>query len=188
MALYQHYVATAYVYDKLTDSFLFVLHKKLGKWLPPGGHLDAGEEPHQGALRELWEETSLRGRIVTILQTPEVSTSTVAQLCAPFCILSETIPAGPREGEHTHIDFVYVVEVERSETLNVRAEEVAQARWVPMEEVATFETFENVKKVCQAISALGRERRHFKEETLLQGLALELPSAQLEAVDVEQIL
>jgi 8-oxo-dGTP pyrophosphatase MutT (NUDIX family) len=35
------------------------LHKKLGLWLQPGGHLDSGEAPSDAALREAAEETGL---------------------------------------------------------------------------------------------------------------------------------
>ena len=184
----QHYVATGYVYKRETDSFLLIQHKKLGKWLPPGGHLDAGEEPHQGALRELLEETGLRGRIVNLLHTPDVSTPDVPQLFTPFCILSEVIPAGPGGPEHIHIDFIYVIEVEPDDALNLLTKEVTQACWIPAQEIAALETFENVKKVCHAISFLGRQKGSFREETLLQGLALELSPEQIETADIEQIL
>lgn len=35
------------------------LHKRLGLWLQPGGHIDPGEAPHDAALREAGEETGL---------------------------------------------------------------------------------------------------------------------------------
>jgi 8-oxo-dGTP pyrophosphatase MutT (NUDIX family) len=35
------------------------LHKRLGLWLQPGGHLDTGEAPWDAALREAEEETGL---------------------------------------------------------------------------------------------------------------------------------
>jgi 8-oxo-dGTP pyrophosphatase MutT (NUDIX family) len=34
-------------------------HKRLGRWLQPGGHLDPGEHPAEAALRETTEETGL---------------------------------------------------------------------------------------------------------------------------------
>ena len=34
-------------------------HKRLGVWLQPGGHVDAGEAPHETAVRETREETGL---------------------------------------------------------------------------------------------------------------------------------
>lgn len=38
---------------------LLVKHRKLEMWLNPGGHLDPGEKPHQGAEREFFEETGV---------------------------------------------------------------------------------------------------------------------------------
>jgi 8-oxo-dGTP pyrophosphatase MutT (NUDIX family) len=35
-------------------------HKRLGMWLQPGGHIDAGETPADAAIRECLEETGLR--------------------------------------------------------------------------------------------------------------------------------
>lgn len=189
MALRQHYVATGYVYDRETDSFLLILHNKLGRWLPPGGHLEEGEVPHQGALRELREETSLRGRIVNLLQTPDVSTYSVAQLFTPFCVLREIIPAGLHEGEHIHIDFIYVMEVDRADVVRVSTKEATQARWFPVREIATLETFENVRQVCKVISDLQRRASFFREEeVLLHTFPLELSPAHFPPLDAEQIL
>jgi 8-oxo-dGTP pyrophosphatase MutT (NUDIX family) len=158
MASSQHYVATSYVYDQQRDSFLLILHKKLGKWLPPGGHLDDGELPHQGALRELLEETGLQGTIVGLLPTPDVDTPSTPQLYTPFCVLAETIPANSNEEEHIHIDFIYVVEIDSTEPLFLLASEVDGARWISSEEIADLETFENVQQVCRAISALNHQK------------------------------
>lgn len=159
MTLYRHYVATAYVYDKQADRFLLILHKKLGKWLPPGGHLHEGEEPGRGALREVSEEIGVEGQIIDLLETPRVDTRAIPQLPAPFCLLSETIPAGPQEGEHIHIDFVYVVEIDLSRPLDICQQEVSLARWFTSEEVARLETYENVKQVCRAISSISQARK-----------------------------
>jgi 8-oxo-dGTP pyrophosphatase MutT (NUDIX family) len=35
------------------------LHRRLGRWLQPGGHLDPGEAPEEAVLRECREETGL---------------------------------------------------------------------------------------------------------------------------------
>jgi 8-oxo-dGTP pyrophosphatase MutT (NUDIX family) len=34
-------------------------HRRLGRWMQPGGHLEPGEWPHQAARREATEETGL---------------------------------------------------------------------------------------------------------------------------------
>src|SRR5436190_16951651 len=38
------------------------LHKRLGIWLQPGGHIHAGEMPWDAARREVFEETGLDAR------------------------------------------------------------------------------------------------------------------------------
>ncbi len=151
MGLPGHYVATGYIYDKESARFLLVQHKKLGKWLAPGGHLEPGEEPHAGALREVWEEIGRGGRITALLAVPRVDTPAVPQLPAPFCILAETIPANEREGEHIHIDFIYVVELLPAEGFKLSEAEISHARWFSLAEIDGLDTYENVKQVCRAI-------------------------------------
>ena len=54
----RHFNVTVYVVND-EGKFLFIRHKKLQKWLPPGGHIDENEIPDIAALREVKEETSL---------------------------------------------------------------------------------------------------------------------------------
>lgn len=156
IGLHRQYVATGYIYDKDTARFLLIQHKKLGKWSAPGGHLEEGEEPHVGALREVQEEIGREGRIVDLLAMPLVATPTVPQLPTPFCVLAETIPAGPRDGEHIHIDFVYVVEIDPNASLILSEAEISHARWFTADEIDDLDTYENVRQVCQAISRSAR--------------------------------
>jgi 8-oxo-dGTP pyrophosphatase MutT (NUDIX family) len=43
---------------------LLVEHRKLGWWLYPGGHIEPNEDPAQAVVREVAEETGIRGQIV----------------------------------------------------------------------------------------------------------------------------
>lgn len=45
------------------DGKLLVLRKPNGEWVMPKGHVEADETPEQAALREVEEETGLKGRI-----------------------------------------------------------------------------------------------------------------------------
>ena len=42
-----------------TRGVVLHLHKRMGLWLQPGGHVDPGEDPADAALREAVEETGL---------------------------------------------------------------------------------------------------------------------------------
>jgi 8-oxo-dGTP pyrophosphatase MutT (NUDIX family) len=74
-------------------------HRKLGKWLPPGGHIEDDELPDNAARREVLEETGVRVRLVGTRGLP---IDYLQQLVVPAGIQVEDIYAG-----HQHIDLVY---------------------------------------------------------------------------------
>jgi 8-oxo-dGTP pyrophosphatase MutT (NUDIX family) len=45
---------------KHRDTLLWIRREDTGKWTMPGGHLNEGEDPIDGAKRELYEETGIR--------------------------------------------------------------------------------------------------------------------------------
>jgi 8-oxo-dGTP diphosphatase len=99
----KHFTATAFVVRG--DSTLLHWHKRLGQWMPPGGHIEPDEDPPAAALREVLEETGLFCEIVPT--SPNLPFSYPEQLAAPYTILLEDIP-GPDE-PHKHIDLIYFV-------------------------------------------------------------------------------
>jgi len=58
-------VAVAYAVNRHNELLLIrrAHEPAIHEWALPGGFLEEGEEPHEGCLRELMEETSLHGRI-----------------------------------------------------------------------------------------------------------------------------
>lgn len=53
---------------------LLVRHAETGRWVLPGGSLEPGETPADGAVREVWEETGLRvepTRVLGVYAGPE---------------------------------------------------------------------------------------------------------------------
>ncbi len=80
-------------------------HRKVGLWLPPGGHIEANEDPTEAALREVLEETGMQVEIVpTAAPFPY---SDPPQLAAPATIMVEPIRAFGGEPPHQHIDSIY---------------------------------------------------------------------------------
>jgi len=100
--LERHHTATAYVVA--AGRTLLLWHARLRMWLPPGGHLEANEDPVQGALREAEEESGLP---VAVIAPPDLlAVETPVVLPPPAVILVEDIV---REDQpfHQHIDHVY---------------------------------------------------------------------------------
>jgi len=77
---------------------LLLYHRKLRKWLPPGGHIEPNELPDEAAVREVKEETGID---VELIGERALPIETPRQLVIPQGIQVE--PAGPGK---ENIDFV----------------------------------------------------------------------------------
>lgn len=93
-------VATAYVVRG--DKTLLLKHKKLGLWLPPGGHVEPGETPDEAVRREVREETGLEIEFVEPPRAPAMADERVTSLHQPQRVQVEAIP-----GHDHHFDLVY---------------------------------------------------------------------------------
>lgn len=78
---------------------LLHFHRKLGKWLPPGGHVEDNELPDDAAVREVLEETGIRARLEG---SYGLGIDDPRQLVLPVGVQVEHIYPG-----HEHIDLVY---------------------------------------------------------------------------------
>lgn len=97
----RHFTATGFVVDG--SRTLLHWHKRLQQWMPPGGHIEADEDPVQAVLREIEEETGLVTEVIP--QREAAGFEYPEQLSPPYTILVEDIP-GP-EDPHKHIDMIY---------------------------------------------------------------------------------
>jgi 8-oxo-dGTP pyrophosphatase MutT (NUDIX family) len=77
-------------------------HKKIGKLLPPGGHIEPNELPDKAALRETLEETGLRVELIGELAPQSLEPSSPLPLVRPRGVQLEFISPG-----HEHIDLIY---------------------------------------------------------------------------------
>jgi len=100
----RHFVATVYVV--CDGATALHEHEKLGMWLPPGGHVDRDELPHEAALRETHEETGLDVDLVA--PVGDLTSETVESIPQPQSFLLEDIDVHP-DGRvsHQHVDFVF---------------------------------------------------------------------------------
>ena len=74
-------------------------HAKLGRWLPPGGHIEPNELPDDAAVREVWEETGVE---VDLVGERREDVEDPVQLHRPAGVQLENIGPG-----HQHIDLIY---------------------------------------------------------------------------------
>lgn len=128
--------------DKKYKKFLMLYHKKLQKWVAPGGHIELNEYPTEAALRETMEETGLNVELIGLQNEVESEFDTLL----PFAIQKNEI-----NEHHIHMDFVYLGLVENCLAVSINSKENIQMKWCTLEEIMEeeFESFEKTKKWCR---------------------------------------
>ena len=136
-----HFTVSAFVLSPDRDELLLIHHRKLGRWLQPGGHLESEDfSIENAARREVLEETGvrhLRHLGPTLMR-----------------IDSHKIPQYGDEPAHMHIDLGVGFHAESNDIGPI--DEVIEARWVPYGELQSFD-------VDAALMAGARAVRHAAE-------------------------
>ena len=101
-ALVRHFTATGFVVHDGCVPLHW--HPKVRAWLPPGGHVEANEDPVQAVLREILEETGIIAEVVP--SSPPIGLRYPAEVIPPYTIMVEDIH-DPSDGYHQHIDMIY---------------------------------------------------------------------------------
>ena len=105
-----------------------------GLWALPKGNLDAGESPAETAVREVWEETGVRGTVVEKLGDVKY-TYTRRNGVRVFKIVSFYLLTAGR-GRIGEID----------ERMRI---EVAEARWLPLDEAPRLLAYGGEREMAQ---------------------------------------
>lgn len=124
-----HLTASAWVLDRTWTHVMMIHHRKLNRWLQPGGHVDDSDVSwHAAALRELTEETGLT-KFVPFADDGEL-----------FDVDVHSIPARKDEPAHLHYDlrFLFVADVDPDDdrAFQINAEESHDCRWFALAELA----------------------------------------------------
>lgn len=136
------------------DRVLLVLHRKLGRWLPLGGHIDLDEEPETAALRETREESGLDVELIG--ERPPTTEPGTRALIAPRFLDIHRI-----NEVHQHIGMIYFARP-KAGTVTLAPAEHHDIRWCTSEELETLQPpmSNAVKWYCRkALEELGRLER-----------------------------
>lgn len=136
-----HITVGGVIVSRTSRRVLLLKHRQLGKWLQPGGHVEAADASvPDAAYREIFEETGIRRDQLTPL-------TFAGEEILPMDMDSHYIPpcAAKNEAAHTHHDMRFVflftgdddrVTVDRSESDGFR--------WVSLEELARIPDFRDL--------------------------------------------
>ena len=117
-----HVTASCFIIDDTRTRVLLHHHKRLGRWLQMGGHVDEGESVMDAALREAGEESGL---------------SDLTLLSPRFVDLDvHPIPAGRGEPPHNHFDVRFVARTLTPDAISIAREESEDLAWVDLKRAA----------------------------------------------------
>jgi 8-oxo-dGTP pyrophosphatase MutT (NUDIX family) len=150
----RHFTTTAFVIDSKSRTLL-LWHKRLSRWMPPGGHVDDDETPEETAVRECKEETGLDVEIIgedcedLFAKNPHEGN----MLKRPYGFLLENIPACKERNEpdHQHMDFIYLARpLDENQEIVLEEFEGSEIKWFSRSDIEKLdektEIFSNVKQ------------------------------------------
>jgi len=119
------------------EKVLLIKHKKLNKWLYPGGHVEVNETPREAAEREFQEETGIKVKVIG--NKFDTMDPLVSPEPMPLTISMETVNY-PNE-IHYHYDLIFLVEKVGGDLLD--------GSWFSCEDLDKIDTYENVRKILR---------------------------------------
>lgn len=133
-----HITASAWIIDPEQSKVLLLHHKKLARWLQPGGHADGERNCLEVAIREAHEETGISGLIAP---TNHI-----------FDLDIHDIPARDNVPAHKHFDIRYLLLADSHYPL-VCSSESTEVRWVEFSGLPNFSEEASLLRMLKKFSA-----------------------------------
>ncbi|MFQ6604814.1 MAG: NUDIX hydrolase [Fidelibacterota bacterium] len=131
-----HLTGSAWIINSNRQRVLLVHHRKLGKWIQPGGHADGQTDLSQVAYREALEETGIKDlRLVA----PDI-----------FDLDIHPIPVRRDEPDHFHYDVRYLF-IAGPEDGPIRNHESLAVRWIDLTAVHEYNSGSSLRRMIEKI-------------------------------------
>ena len=134
---YTGHVTCSAIVVNTVGHVLHIRHNALGRWLRPGGHLEADDASlTSGAVREVAEETGIPATALRLVDE------------VPVDVDVHPIPANPANGEpdHQHFDLRYAFTT-TARDVALQTEEVHDFTWLPAAEIEPAWLAERVTRI-----------------------------------------
>ena len=133
-----HVTGSAWIVSPDRQQTLLIHHRKLDRWLQPGGHADGDPNMVAVSMREAQEETGLTSLLL-------------AEPCI-FDIDVHTIPARNGVPEHLHYDVRFLLEADPGEPLGTSSE-IKNIGWFSLDEATNFTDSESILRLIRKTAA-----------------------------------
>jgi 8-oxo-dGTP pyrophosphatase MutT (NUDIX family) len=139
-----HITASAWITTPARDRFLLVHHRKLGRWLQPGGHADGQTDAAAVALREATEETGLSQ--LRHAEHAEASNATPLDLDVHVIPARYDAAGSVVEDAHEHHDIRFLI-IAEGDLVPEASDESHAVRWFTPEELHAITDEESVLRL-----------------------------------------
>lgn len=140
-----HITASAWILAPAGGAVLLTHHRKLGRWLQLGGHVDGEPRVEQAALREAQEESGMAGFTFEAWHPGGL---------VPLDLDVHPIPARGSEPRHEHWDVRFLLRAGPGQPL-VRSAESNDLRWVATGALATLTDEPSVLRLAAKSARVG---------------------------------
>lgn len=134
-----HLTGSAFVFAPDRSQALLIHHRKLGRWLQPGGHADGEGDLALVALTEATEETGIDGLKVVV---PAIDVDI------------HTIPARGDDPDHLHLDLRFLVLVPPGAEAAPDLTETNGAAWFDLDDPLLADSADHGRMVRRARTVL----------------------------------
>ena len=139
--VYGHITCGAWILDDTHKRVVLVRHRRLARWIQPGGHIEPFETPFESAVREAAEETGLEGL--------------VPWQGGVFNLSVHLFPEGKDGPAHYHLDFRYLFLAPEAAKLNP-TDETDGVEWVPLAQIREYTDEDTILEMTEKTEKLIR--------------------------------